>query len=313
MFNFPRSEIDDRAYFIMFYVPWCRGCKRMAEQWDALADAFSRDRRVVLARFDCMQDEDFCSERQGIEHTPTLKLYHRGKAAETYRADIYHVDLMRPFLASRLDRLQRGDAAAAAPQQPQQPTAGGAAADTLVPAPAPAPAAPPPPPLRIQMPRQDPPQEQLESAPEQRRGVHRPVNASSAGRTGGSFVVTEPGGSNTHAPPAGGSSGASIISHNNSSSAAPHGAQPGVSRHDEKARSSATAAVEGMGTPSAAEELRVDPMVVDVAGQMVTDARVQPAHAGDAADGEDGEEVHVRQGRNGGPAVDMLHRDREEL
>ena len=70
---------DDRAYFIMFYVPWCRGCKRMAEQWDALADAFSADRRVVLAKFDCMQDEDFCAEREGIDHTPTLKLYHRGK------------------------------------------------------------------------------------------------------------------------------------------------------------------------------------------------------------------------------------------
>ncbi|KXZ52547.1 hypothetical protein GPECTOR_9g591 [Gonium pectorale] len=78
---------------------------RMAgRQWDDLAQIFLPYRDTVLARFDCMTDEGFC-ERQGVDRTPTLKLYFNGTKAssdhtarETYKADFYHVDLMRPFL-----------------------------------------------------------------------------------------------------------------------------------------------------------------------------------------------------------------------
>lgn len=34
----------------MFYVPWCRGCKRMAGQWAELGEAVSSYPDVALAR-----------------------------------------------------------------------------------------------------------------------------------------------------------------------------------------------------------------------------------------------------------------------
>jgi hypothetical protein len=39
-----------RLWFIQFYVPFCRGCKRMAEQWDAVAEKFLTSKQVMLGR-----------------------------------------------------------------------------------------------------------------------------------------------------------------------------------------------------------------------------------------------------------------------
>ncbi|GFR50253.1 hypothetical protein Agub_g12439, partial [Astrephomene gubernaculifera] len=101
-FTFRGSIGDGRLWFVEYYVPWCRGCKRMEAQWNELGEIFNTHPNVVIARFDCMADEALC-EWQGIDRTPTLKLYFKGKAVETYKADFYHVDLMRPFLLKMLD------------------------------------------------------------------------------------------------------------------------------------------------------------------------------------------------------------------
>lgn len=45
-------------------------------------------------------------ERLDVSHTPTLKLYHLGKEVMTYRADIYHIDLLRWVRCSSAVRQQ---------------------------------------------------------------------------------------------------------------------------------------------------------------------------------------------------------------
>lgn len=240
------------------------------------------------------------------------------QGVETYKADIYHVDLMRPFLASRLDRLMGGGAAAASPQQhqhqqaqqaqqahPSQPTAAASAA------PAPAPAAS----RHAQMQRPDLQQKRPDHIQEPGRVVYathvepgvydRPANASLGERSGDTNNNTEYQAHDNavRAPVADHISAAGGANHSSRITAPPQ-APPPASIHPEEQASSTTAV----------EELQIDPTVVDMAAEMVTDAHVRPAHAvGDAADEGDEERVHVRQGRNGGPAVEMLQRDREDL
>ncbi len=68
-----------------------------------------------------MQDEGLC-ERLGVDRTPTLQLYLYGEHVETYKADFYHVDLMRPFLERM--RIKYGTAESYG----KKPAAGAAAA-----------------------------------------------------------------------------------------------------------------------------------------------------------------------------------------
>ncbi|GLI63174.1 hypothetical protein VaNZ11_005943, partial [Volvox africanus] len=103
IWTFQGSVGDSRLWFVKFYVPWCRGCKRMTGQYDELAEAFESKPEIVIARFDCMQNEKLC-ERLGVDRTPTLKLFFNGAVVETYKADFYHVELMGPFLRKMLEK-----------------------------------------------------------------------------------------------------------------------------------------------------------------------------------------------------------------
>ena len=54
-FTFYPSIADGRVWFVQFYVPWCRSCKRLAEQWSELADSLAasddhNDRLIAVAR-----------------------------------------------------------------------------------------------------------------------------------------------------------------------------------------------------------------------------------------------------------------------
>ncbi|PNH09378.1 Protein disulfide-isomerase 2 [Tetrabaena socialis] len=141
LFNLRGSIGDGRMWFVMYYVPWCRSCKRMTQEWDKLAQEFSANRDIAVARFDCMQDEAMC-DRLGIEHTPALILYRDGKKLEWYQADFYHSELLIPFLrrmhakyfgSPQQDTADPRDgpasvaAPAAAERQPPQNDDGGAA------------------------------------------------------------------------------------------------------------------------------------------------------------------------------------------
>ncbi|EFJ44393.1 hypothetical protein VOLCADRAFT_118770 [Volvox carteri f. nagariensis] len=128
IWTFRGSVGDGRLWFVKFYVPWCRGCKRMVGQYDELAQTFMSNKNVAIARFDCMQDEDMC-ERLGVDRTPTLKLFLNGTDVETYKADFYHVELMTPFLLRMLEKYMGDKAIQARGNGDADATAAGSAAD----------------------------------------------------------------------------------------------------------------------------------------------------------------------------------------
>jgi hypothetical protein len=46
-----RSESWLQVWFVEFYVPWCRGCKRLAGQWVQLADELAiTNKGIAVAR-----------------------------------------------------------------------------------------------------------------------------------------------------------------------------------------------------------------------------------------------------------------------
>jgi thioredoxin-like negative regulator of GroEL len=87
-------------WFVEYYVPSCRNCKRLQADWESLAEAFAEDPSVIIAKLNCEQMEAFC-EKQDVHKTPTLVLYFQDEPALHYKADVYHVDMMLPFLQKR--------------------------------------------------------------------------------------------------------------------------------------------------------------------------------------------------------------------
>jgi len=80
--NFEESILSDpeAAWFVLFYVPWCAHCKRMAPAWESLA---LRLRGVAhVAKVDATKDREL-SAKWVTEGFPTMKLFRAG-SVETY-------------------------------------------------------------------------------------------------------------------------------------------------------------------------------------------------------------------------------------
>jgi protein disulfide-isomerase-like protein len=73
-----------QLHFIKFYAPWCGHCKRLAPIWSMLAQDFKGSKQVGVASVDCTQHGDLCNT-QGVRGYPTLKVFHKGKAVDTYQ------------------------------------------------------------------------------------------------------------------------------------------------------------------------------------------------------------------------------------
>ncbi|KAG2485805.1 hypothetical protein HYH03_015516 [Edaphochlamys debaryana] len=298
IWTFRGSVADGRLWFIQFYVPWCRGCKRMSGQWDALAEEFMRDPQVVIARFDCMTDEAFC-ESQGVEHTPTLKLYHNGKAVETYRADFYHVDMMRPFLRRMKAQhlAQRPPADLPGPAATATAAAAGATGVERTPLPTPGPTGA----------GTDPSGADSAQAKKERAGRGLQQEGSkpqepAPGPTGGAELGAA--GSDVRAAELQEAAPLPRVEAHMSTMTDPQAVLSSSPEHGRSQGHEAAGAVE--------------PVAVEVGGDVAGAADGGEAGAGaTAAAAEGGASAarvpEVRRGRQGGPAVEALQSDREEL
>lgn len=80
--NFESIAGDNKkGVFVKFYAPWCGHCKTLAPIYEKVADDFSRDPDVVIAKIDCdAANGKATSSKYGISGFPTLKYFPSGAA-----------------------------------------------------------------------------------------------------------------------------------------------------------------------------------------------------------------------------------------
>jgi len=67
------SLTDGKTVFIKFFAPWCGHCKKMAPDWEKLADEWADKSDVLIAEIDCTAEGKPICDEAGIKGFPTLK------------------------------------------------------------------------------------------------------------------------------------------------------------------------------------------------------------------------------------------------
>jgi len=77
--NFDEIVSGDKNVFVEFFAPWCGHCKALAPEYEVVADSYTRDPNVVIAKADCTVEKELAS-RFGVTGYPTLKFFKKGAA-----------------------------------------------------------------------------------------------------------------------------------------------------------------------------------------------------------------------------------------
>jgi protein disulfide-isomerase A6 len=83
--NFDKVVLDSsKDVLVEFYAPWCGHCKRLAPDYEIVANAFAGDDHVVVAKIDCDAHKEQCSKYE-VTGYPTLKWFGKdSKDGERY-------------------------------------------------------------------------------------------------------------------------------------------------------------------------------------------------------------------------------------
>eukprot|EP00811_Abedinium_folium_P007540 NODE_16960_length_968_cov_4.971463.p1 GENE.NODE_16960_length_968_cov_4.971463~~NODE_16960_length_968_cov_4.971463.p1 ORF type:complete len:228 (+),score=65.64 NODE_16960_length_968_cov_4.971463:89-772(+) len=86
-FNF-EDNTRDGVWFVKFYAPWCKHCKRIAPIWEKLADnAAEKEWPLRVAEVDCTEQRTICDKLQ-IKAIPALLMLDDGKMKKRYTGDM---------------------------------------------------------------------------------------------------------------------------------------------------------------------------------------------------------------------------------
>lgn len=66
---------------VKFYAPWCGHCKRLAPEYEAVADALAGDKNYVVAQVNCEEERELC-RTNGITGYPVVSLFRSGSSVK---------------------------------------------------------------------------------------------------------------------------------------------------------------------------------------------------------------------------------------
>eukprot|EP00698_Gefionella_okellyi_P019194 TRINITY_DN5853_c0_g1_i1.p1 TRINITY_DN5853_c0_g1~~TRINITY_DN5853_c0_g1_i1.p1 ORF type:complete len:358 (-),score=99.23 TRINITY_DN5853_c0_g1_i1:33-1106(-) len=82
--NFDTYVDGSKGVFVEFFAPWCGHCKKLAPDYEIVADAFANSKDVIVAKVDADEHKSLGS-RFGVQGFPTLKFFPKGsKDPEDY-------------------------------------------------------------------------------------------------------------------------------------------------------------------------------------------------------------------------------------
>eukprot|EP00770_Monocercomonoides_exilis_P004594 MONOS_4572.1-p1 / transcript=MONOS_4572.1 / gene=MONOS_4572 / organism=Monocercomonoides_exilis_PA203 / gene_product=Protein disulfide-isomerase precursor / transcript_product=Protein disulfide-isomerase precursor / location=Mono_scaffold00123:3428-5111(+) / protein_length=496 / sequence_SO=supercontig / SO=protein_coding / is_pseudo=false len=95
----------DKYVFVKFTAPWCHKCKKLAPQFEEIAEELKDDKRVVLADFDITENDPW--PEYVIDGFPTLLLFPANKKNTPIKCEeFYSIQKVRRFLRENIPDLK---------------------------------------------------------------------------------------------------------------------------------------------------------------------------------------------------------------